>query len=92
MTALLATGAVVAGVAGALLVYLGAPNQRALGKPLAFRAAMGAGGLAIALSLALLLSVMGIATAIFALIVLLMLVWTLAPFATLGRRTSGKRR
>lgn len=92
MTALVAGLALLAGTAGALLVYLGAPNQRALAKPLPFRAAMIAGGLAIALSLTLLLSVMGIATAIFALVVILMLIWTLAPFATLGRRTSGKRR
>ena len=93
MNPLLATLALAAGFAGALLIYLGAPNQHLRARPLPFRPAMASGALILSASLAILLSIMGPAAALCAFAVLLMSVWTLAPFAALARRApSGRRR
>lgn len=86
MNPLLLLLAALLGFGGAMLIYLGAPNQALLARRLAFRPAMLAGMAALLLSLGVLLSIMGAATAVFALFVLLMSVWTLAPFAALLRR------
>jgi len=78
---LLLSLAFAAGVLGAVIVYLGAPNQKLRARALPFRPAMIVGGVAILISLNLFLRTMGAAAAVFVLLVLLMTLWTALPFA-----------
>lgn len=76
-----------AAIAGALLIgggvclYLTTSYQRLLSAPLPLRTARVAGWLGLAAALAILLSLMGPATAIFTWTVGLMMAWTIPPVA-----------
>lgn len=79
-------------VAGALLIYLGAPNQRLRARPLPYRPAMAGGAAASVASLIILLQIMGTAASFFVLLVVLMMVWTALPFAALLLRGAKDKR
>ncbi|MFV0643596.1 MAG: hypothetical protein ACK5NN_03720 [Sphingomonadaceae bacterium] len=64
---------------GALVVYLSAPKQGILPNPLPKSSATIAGVILLISSLAILLTLLGVATALFAWLTGLMLVWTVAP-------------
>ena len=88
----LVAAALVLAAAGALLAYLGSPNQRLRARPLSPRPAMAAGAALSLFSLVLLLRTMGTATAFFVLVVALMFVWTILPFAALLLRGAKDKR
>ncbi|ENO89965.1 hypothetical protein [Thauera linaloolentis] len=77
------------GVAGAWLLYLASPRQQWLAHRSSPRVSAGVGTALLLLSLALLLSMMGATEAVASWMVLVMLVWTLAPF--LGAWRAGRR-
>lgn len=92
MSVALTALAFAAAIAGAVLIYLGAPNQRLLIRALPPRPALATGAAACFASLILFLQVMGGAASFFVLLVLLMFVWTSLPFAALLRRRPGTKR
>mgnify|MGYP001005085080 CR=1 FL=1 len=77
----LVTAAALAGIAGAWLLYLAAPQQQWRSRgPWPARGLPWAGLLCASLSLGLLLAAMAVTEAVFAWLTLLMLVWSAAPF------------
>ena len=64
----------------ALLIYLGAPNQGFLGKPLPKGAGAGLGGLMLVGGLALFIASTSALVAVFMSFVVFMSVWSLLPF------------
>ena len=70
---------------GAVLLYLASPNQRWLAAPLGTAGRWG-GWAALAVGQLLLWRIMGVATAIFTSLTLLMLWWSVVPLAVAWRR------
>lgn len=68
-------------VAGALCLYGAAPHQALIAGPVPRRMLRGAGGVLLAVALALLLTLQGPATAVFTWATGAMLVWSVAPVA-----------
>jgi hypothetical protein len=81
MTTLMAIVAVVLGAAGAFVLYLGSPNQSLLAQPLASGASGSACVVGLLGSLLLFLQVAGPATAVYLLLTVVMLTWSLPPLA-----------
>lgn len=71
---------------GAACLYLATPHQRLLARPLAPRVGRLVGLAGLAAALAILLGVMGPATAVFTWATGLMALWTIAPVAIGWRR------
>lgn len=80
------------GVAGATALYLAAPNQRLTARAIPARSSAMLGGGGLATALAILLQVLGPATAVFSLLTLVMTALTALPFiaAALAPRKTGK--
>jgi len=76
---ILALIAAIAGVIGATCLYLAAPHQVPLARAPNGRMLRAAGMCGLVIALALLLTIMGSATAVFTLTIGLMLLWTIAP-------------
>lgn len=93
MSSTVAVAAALSGVIGALLLYLASPQQQLLpGQPWPRRRPWVPGAVCVALSLLLMLQVLGHGAAVFAWLTLLMLVWSLAPFvgAWVARRRTAR--
>lgn len=87
-------GAFAAGIlviAGALLLYAAAPHQRLLSRARPRRMLLVGGGLSLSAALLLLLAIAGPATAVFILLTLAMLVWSIVPLAVAWWRRPRKR-
>ena len=76
--------------AGSILLYLASPNQRLLRHPVG-RAGRWAGWVALAIGQGLLWSFMGVATALFVSLTILMLWWSVVPLVVAWRRGEAKR-
>jgi len=81
---MMAFAAILAGallLGGAVSLYLSTPNQRLLARRPARRAMQAIAGLSLTAALAILLALMGPATAVFTWTIGLMLAWTILPVA-----------
>lgn len=72
--------AICATSAAAALLYLGSAGQRLLAQPLPSRISLLGGGALLAISLVLFWQVTGPAAAVFCLMTLTMMIWTVLPF------------
>lgn len=79
MTAALAILGVLAGGVGALGFYLASANQKLLARSWSLRTGLSAGAVGTIVSLAAFLRITGPATAVYLLLTLAMLVWSLVP-------------
>ena len=80
-------------IAGAaLLLYLASPHQKIFARDLPRKSLVGAGIVLLGVSLVLLMRRFGNATAVFNLLTLLMLLWTLLPLAVAYWRNSKESR
>lgn len=79
-------------IGGAALVYLATPHQALAPRPWPGRRSLAGGGILLLMSLCGFLGVMGPATAVFAFLTGLMLLWTVPPvlIAWLGREKADR--
>lgn len=90
---MIAAWGMILAVAGASLLYLASPNQRAIARALPGKSLAAGGGVLLVGGLALLLQWAGPATAVFIWLTLAMLVWSVAPpLAAWLRRAGGEAR
>ncbi|MFC7050448.1 hypothetical protein [Emcibacter nanhaiensis] len=81
--------AVIIGITGAVVLYLGSPHQRLLQRKLTQKSSIAAGTGGLVLSLILFGKAVSPLTAIFCLFVLMMLVWSVLPFVAFLKREEG---
>lgn len=88
MTIITILSATIAACIASTLMYLGSPGQKLLPQPVRPRTSILGGCALFMLSLVLLWQVMGPASAVFGLTILVMLAWTILPFplALLAKR------
>ncbi|TNE62608.1 MAG: hypothetical protein EP335_11495 [Alphaproteobacteria bacterium] len=89
---LLIAGAILTGFAGALALYLVSPNQRLLRAPMPSRAGVGVGIVLLAFSLLLFRGAVAADTAVFMLLVVLTVAWSLLPFLGVWRMKAREKK